>query len=96
MPADIGTSYTITIPYSGEEKNGLFILLKGNTSEGKTHFGCVLRANNQYSIRSSSDAATKMLGIGSMGYSNNLFTMSIESTESIDSFSASFLQLNLD
>lgn len=88
------TSKTITVPYSGEIKKGLLIII--NREE---YFGTCLityvKDSTFHTLNSKNVSSGRDLGINNITYSNGIFTLEFD-TYIGDNCKVAFLQLNLD
>lgn len=91
---DIGLLKTITVPYSGEAKDGLLIIVKPGIETSNARGLALYRSSNRH-LSSQYKSGIYDIGVTIQSYSDGVFTLNIESGE-FESYEVAFLQLNLD
>lgn len=89
-----GIANTITVPYSGEVKDGLLIIVKVGDQFSSAR-GLALYRESGYHLSSQFISGTYDIGVTIQSYSNGVFTLNLLSGGS-DSYEVAFLQLNLN
>lgn len=89
-----GINDIITVPYSGEVKDGLLIIVKvrGQISSA---MGLTLYRESGYHLSSQFISGTYNIGVTIQSYSNGVFTLNLLSG-GFESCEVAFLQLNLN
>lgn len=91
---DKGVTNTITVPYSGEVKDGLLIIVKPGNQTSLARGLALYRSSNIH-LNSQFISGIYDIGVTIQSYSNGVFTLNLLSSE-YDSYEVAFLQLNLD
>lgn len=85
---------TITVPYSGEVKDGLLIIVRPGIETSLAR-GLVLYRENGSHLSPQYKSDIYDIGVTIQSYSNGVFTLNLVSG-GYDSYKVAFLQLNLD
>lgn len=91
---DPASSVTITVPYSGEVKDGLLIIVKTGVQTSLARGLALYRSSNIH-LSSQYESGIYDIGVTIQSYSDGVFTLNLESS-AFESFEVAFLQLNLD
>ena len=94
MAAEPSMEVTITVPYSGEIKKGLLIIINFNKSFGTCLITRVVN-NTFHTLNSTYKRGEFDIGIENITYSNGIFTLTLKTAIEGD-YKVAFLQLNLD
>lgn len=95
MASEPSTEVTITVPYSGEIKKGLLIIINCNHAFGTCLITDYSNGRVFATVKSRYLMSAYDLGVSNAVYSNGVFTLTLQTGTSGD-YKVSFLQLNLD
>ena len=92
---DPGISVTITVPYSGEVKDGLFIIVKPGIETSRAR-GLALYRSSETHLSSQYKSSIYDIEVTIQSYSDGVFTLNLYWGGESESYEVAFLQLNLD
>ena len=92
---DVGSLATITVPYSGEVKDGLLIIVKPGDQTSPAR-GLALYRSGDMHLSSQYKSIIYDIGVTIKSYSDGVFTLNLECDSGFESFEVAFLQLNLN
>ena len=92
---DPNISVTITVPYSGEVKDGLLIIVKPGSETSRARGLALYRSSDEH-LSSQYKSAINDIGVTIQSYSDGVFTLNLLGGSESQSYEVAFLQLNLD